>query len=75
MIGVPDAMGYKAHIYRTGRRVDRFSATGSDMLDADGKINESAVDAAIGDFIASINAERIDVKIGEREWGAFSPQK
>ena len=68
MHAVPDAKSYKAHIYRTGLAEAGFMTTTSKLKGEDRKPDKAAISELASAIHHMMTAERIDVKIDEREW-------
>lgn len=65
---VPEAKLYKAHIYRSGRTRAGFLTSTAECQDENKETKKQQIKHLAGSITKMMTAERIDVKIGEREW-------
>ena len=68
MAAVPDAKCYRAHIYNSGTASEGFVMPTANLFDENGKPDSAAVIELTHSIRHIMKAERIDVKIDEREW-------
>lgn len=64
---IPAASGYRAHIYQSGLAEAGFCKPTSGIFKDDGEIDKDAIKQLADAIKAVMTAERIDVKIDERE--------